>query len=67
VEHIIQHFYQDFDDWVDRLESPIQQVDQIRQTGLQDAVARFDWSKMAPVYDDRPKLVGSANVTLLLR
>jgi glycosyltransferase involved in cell wall biosynthesis len=47
------YFYQDFDDLVDRLEAAIGNPDQMRQTGLRDAVARFDWSAMAPIYDDR--------------
>jgi glycosyltransferase involved in cell wall biosynthesis len=46
-------FYQDFDDLVDRLEAAINNPDQMRQISLRDAVARFDWSEMAPIYDDR--------------
>ena len=46
-------FYHDFDDLVDRLEAAISNLDQTRQTSLRDAVARFDWSAMAPIYDDR--------------
>jgi glycosyltransferase involved in cell wall biosynthesis len=53
-------FYQDFDDLVDRLEAAISNLAQTRQTRLRDAVARFDWSVMAPIYDDRLEtLVGS--------
>ena len=52
-------FYQDFDDLVDRLESAIQNLDHMRQVGLQDAVARFDWSVMAPTYDNRLERVAS--------
>jgi glycosyltransferase involved in cell wall biosynthesis len=46
-------FYQDFEDLVDRLESAIQNLDQAPRISLQDAVAHFDWSQLAPVYDDR--------------
>jgi glycosyltransferase involved in cell wall biosynthesis len=46
-------FYQDFDDLVDRLASAIQNLGQVRQTGLRNAVARFDWGELAPLYDDR--------------
>jgi glycosyltransferase involved in cell wall biosynthesis len=52
-------FYRDFDDLVDRLEVAIVNLDQIRQIGLRDAVARFDWSEMAPLYDDRLETVAS--------
>jgi glycosyltransferase involved in cell wall biosynthesis len=46
-------FYQDFEDLVDRMESAIRSLDQARRISLRDAVARFDWSQLAPVYDDR--------------
>jgi glycosyltransferase involved in cell wall biosynthesis len=52
-------FYQDFDDLVDRLEVAIVNLDQTRQIGLRDTVARFDWSEMAPLYDDRLETVAS--------
>ena len=52
-------FYQDFDDLVDRLEWAIQNLDRMRQIELQDAVARFDWSVMAPAYDARLESVVS--------
>jgi glycosyltransferase involved in cell wall biosynthesis len=52
-------FYHDFDDLVDRLESAIQHVGQISYTSLRDAVARFDWGELAPVYDDRLEVVGA--------
>jgi glycosyltransferase involved in cell wall biosynthesis len=53
LEHHDLCFYQDFDALVDRLESAIQNLDWMRQAGLWYAAARFDWSEMAPVYDDR--------------
>jgi glycosyltransferase involved in cell wall biosynthesis len=46
-------FFHDFDDLVDRLETAIRYPDQARQINLRNAVACFDWSEMAPVYDDR--------------
>jgi glycosyltransferase involved in cell wall biosynthesis len=45
-------FYRDFDDLVNRLASAIE-GGPIRQTALRDAVARFDWHELAPVYDER--------------
>ena len=52
-------FFHDFDDLVDRLESAIRYPDQARQINLRNDVARFDWSEMAPVYDDRLEGVAS--------
>lgn len=46
-------FYQDFDDLVGRLESAIRNPDQTPQIGLREAVARFDWRHLAPLYDER--------------
>jgi len=52
-------FYQDIDDLVDRLEAAIVNRDHTRQISLRDAVARFDWSALAPLYDDRLETVAS--------
>ena len=51
-EYHDQCFYQDLDDLIDRLDSAIRDVDQIRQTSLRDTVARFDWPELAPLYDE---------------
>ncbi|GAB4540150.1 MAG: DUF3524 domain-containing protein [Anaerolineae bacterium] len=50
-------FYQDFDDLVDRLEAVIRNPDPMRQPGLRQVMARFDWSEMATIYDDRLEAV----------
>ncbi len=46
-------FYQDHDDLVTRLDSAIRSFDQTRQISLRDAVARFDWRELAPLYDEQ--------------
>jgi len=51
--------YQDHDDLVDRLETAIVDLGQTHPFGLRDTVVRFDWSEMAPLYDDRLETVAS--------
>jgi glycosyltransferase involved in cell wall biosynthesis len=53
LEYHDQHFYQDLDDLIDRLDSAIRDIDHIRRINLRDAVTRFDWPALAPLYDDR--------------
>jgi len=53
-------FYRDFDDLVDRLASAIQNPDRLDQTALSQAVVRFDWDEMAPLYDARLEAVRTA-------
>ena len=54
--------FHDFDDLVDRLGSAVRYPDRAGHVKLCSAVARFDWSVMAPVYDDR--LEGVSNLSL---
>jgi glycosyltransferase involved in cell wall biosynthesis len=44
--------YDDFDDLVARLSDAVEHVDAVRQRSLRPAVGRYDWPRMAPVYDD---------------
>jgi glycosyltransferase involved in cell wall biosynthesis len=45
------HFYNDLDDLVDRLDATLRNIKNIRQQSLQSVAAPYDWSHMAPVYD----------------
>jgi glycosyltransferase involved in cell wall biosynthesis len=53
LEHHDLCFFHDFEDLVDRLDSAIRYPDRADHIVLREAVARFDWSEMAPAYDDR--------------
>ena len=46
------HFYDDFDDLVDRLETALRNIEKIRPQSLQKITTRYDWTKMAPKYDE---------------
>jgi len=46
-------FYRDFDDLVARLTSAVEHGSPLQPAALQNAVARFDWRDMAPLYDER--------------
>jgi glycosyltransferase involved in cell wall biosynthesis len=44
-------FYKDFGDLVRRLGTAIQQIDRLRKISFKNVADRYDWRKMAPVYD----------------
>jgi glycosyltransferase involved in cell wall biosynthesis len=58
-EHYDLCFYHDFDDLVDRLAMALGNPYATRQIDLRDAVYRFDWSQLAPHYDDQLESVVS--------
>jgi glycosyltransferase involved in cell wall biosynthesis len=67
-EHHDQCFYHDFDDLVDRLAWAVCNLDQTRHFDFREAVTRFDWSRLAPCYDERLESISSsANAILSLR
>ncbi len=45
------HFYNDFDDLVDRLDTALRHIETIRQQSLWRVAAKYDWDTMAPIYD----------------
>ncbi len=47
------HFYDNFDDLVDRLEAALCNIENIRQQNLRSVAARYNWPDMAPEYDVR--------------
>jgi len=44
--------YRDFDEFVDRLDASLRNVPGIRRISLRDVAAKYDWSRMAPIYDE---------------
>jgi glycosyltransferase involved in cell wall biosynthesis len=44
-------FYRDFDDLVRRLTAAITQVDRVRKISFRSVAEKFDWRRVAPVYD----------------
>ena len=45
-------FYDDFDDLVEKLRNLILNIREVRKENIQTFVTKYDWQKMAPVYDD---------------
>lgn len=43
--------YRDFDEFVDRLDASLRNVQGIRRVSLRDVAAKYDWSQMASIYD----------------
>ena len=44
-------FYNDFDDLVQRLIAAMEQIERIRKISFRDVAERYDWRRVAPVYD----------------
>ncbi len=44
-------FYKDLDDLVQRLVTAVTQIDQIRKLNFRDVAERYDWRRIAPMYD----------------
>jgi glycosyltransferase involved in cell wall biosynthesis len=44
-------FYRDFDDLVQRLAAAITQIDRVRKISFRSVAERFDWRRVAPMYD----------------
>jgi glycosyltransferase involved in cell wall biosynthesis len=53
------HFYSDFNDLVERLETALRDVETIRQQSLRTVAARYDWTNIAPEYDAKFQKVGN--------
>lgn len=45
-------FYDDFDDLVGKLKNLIMNIWEVRQADVQTFVAKYDWQRMAPIYDN---------------
>jgi len=45
-------FYDDFDDLVGRLKKLVSNIRGVRKEDIQSFVTKYDWQRMAPVYDD---------------
>ena len=46
------YFYDDFSGLTQRLKRAIEDIDEGRKTSLKEHVTRYDWSELAPLYDD---------------
>jgi glycosyltransferase involved in cell wall biosynthesis len=44
-------FYRDTDDLVSRIVTAVSRIDQIRRVNFRDVAERYDWRRVAPVYD----------------
>jgi glycosyltransferase involved in cell wall biosynthesis len=44
-------FYRDFDDLVRRLTAALTQIDRVRKISFRSVAEKFDWRRVAPVYD----------------
>jgi hypothetical protein len=51
AEFHAHHFYDGFDDLVDRLDTAIRNIKNIRAQSLRPLAEKYDWRSMAPVYD----------------
>lgn len=48
-----EHFYENFDDLINRLETAIMNLDDTRKQSLREIISHFSWEKMAPQYDEK--------------
>lgn len=53
--------YRDFDEFVDRLDASLRNVQGIRRISLRDVAAKYDWSQMASIYDEAFENVSPLN------
>ena len=52
INHYSEFFYNDFDDLVNKLGVAIREIKTVRQQSFRSIAAQYDWSTMAPQYDD---------------
>jgi hypothetical protein len=51
--------YEDFEGLLARLRHALEDIQATRAFSLRESMARFDWRRMAPIYDER--LIGVAH------
>jgi glycosyltransferase involved in cell wall biosynthesis len=62
VDHHERCLYDDFEGLLENLRNAIAAVDTIRSFSLTDEMSRFDWRRMAPIYDERLEKLAARGV-----
>ncbi|MGD8598437.1 MAG: DUF3524 domain-containing protein [Anaerolineae bacterium] len=65
-EHHARCLYEDFDGLLNHLRQAVHRVEETRAFSLQSHMARFDWTQMAPLYDEVLEQVSSQGAAVTL-